>query len=70
MEFEEHSIEILKIMRSVTSEQKQQDPQYGLYLVWDYLESNNVPTHEIQSYLESQGDYLEVKALLAEICNL
>ena len=65
-----HEAEILNILKNVTSEQKAQDPQYGLYLVWDYLEENNISTHKLAEFMEKKGDFLVHKALLAEIVNL
>lgn len=66
----EHEKAVMEILNSVTDEDKKKDPQWGLFLVWDYLEEEGISTHRVAEYIQQEGDFLINKALLMEICGL
>jgi hypothetical protein len=62
--------DIYSLMLAALKDVTETDPQRGLFNVWDYLEECGYPTHEIQDYIEVQGDFLVNRALLMEVVEL
>lgn len=42
----------------------------GLYLMWDYLETEGYPAHLISEYINQNGELLVNKSLLGKVIGL
>lgn len=62
--------ELLTILNSPTEAQLKQDPDYGLFLVWDFLEEKQISPHKITELISTKGEFLQHKAMLAKLVNL
>lgn len=57
-------------MMAVLDDPNETDPQAGLFKVWEYLESEGYPTHQVCEYMNKNGELLTNRALLAKMVDL
>ena len=63
-------IQIHLMMLDVLNDPNETDPEAGLFQVWDYLDNEGFPTHEISQYISEEGQLLTNKALLGNMIGL
>lgn len=63
-------IQINLMMVAILDSPNETDTEAGLYNVWDYLEAEGFPTHQVCQYIEDNGEFLTNRAMLAKMVDL